>query len=99
MLHKKRLLLWIALPFLLCSSLRCFAQSNDEAASSISEEQKAAMAQAKKDFADSRWTNAFDEFKVLHEQLPGDARVTEFLAETSLNTGKADYAQDRKSVV
>ena len=52
------------------------------------------MAQAKKDFADSRWTNAFDEFKALHEQLPGDARVTEFLAEASLNTGKADYAHD-----
>jgi hypothetical protein len=92
MLHGKRPLLWLALSFLLFNSLSALAQSED-GSPSLTEEQKTAMSKAMKDFADSHWAEAFDEFKALHEQLPDNAKVVEFLAEASLNTGKADYAQ------
>jgi hypothetical protein len=94
MLHGKRLFLWIALPLLLFGSLRSRAQSDDNGSSSLSDEQKSAMSKAQKDFNDSRWNEAFDEFKTLHQELPDNAKITELLAESSLNTGKPEYAHD-----
>ena len=76
MTYGKHLLLWIALPLLLSSGLRSYAQSGESDPSSLSEEQKAARSKAEKDFAESKWSDAFAEFKALHEELPGNATIT-----------------------
>ena len=94
MTHGKHLLLWIALPSLLFSGLRSYAQSQGSGSPTLSAEQNAARSKAEKDFKESRWSDAFNEFKALHEELPDNATITEFLAESSLNIGKLDYAHD-----
>lgn len=47
---------------------------------------------AKQDFAAEKWSEAFREFNELHRQYPADAKISEYLAESALNTGRTELA-------
>jgi hypothetical protein len=47
---------------------------------------------AKQDFAAEKWPEAFTEFSELHSQYPADAKISEYLAESALNTGRTELA-------
>jgi hypothetical protein len=47
---------------------------------------------AKQDFAAEKWSEAFSEFNELHSQYPNDAKISEYLAESALNTGSTKLA-------
>jgi Tetratricopeptide repeat len=48
---------------------------------------------AKQDFAAEKWPEAFTEFSELHSQYPADAKISEYLAECTLNTGRTELAK------
>jgi hypothetical protein len=47
---------------------------------------------AKQDFAAEKWFEAFREFNELHSQYPTDDKISEYLAESALNTGSTELA-------
>jgi hypothetical protein len=94
MLMTKHLLLWTALLLASMGSRCSYAQTADRGSSALSDEQKLGMAKAQKDFGDAHWPEAFAEFQTLHEELPGNITITEFLAESALNTGQLEKAHD-----
>ena len=78
MTHGRHLGIGIALAMLLFVSLHSYAQTDSSGSLSRSEEQNAARLKAEKDFNESRWSDAFREFKALHEELPDNTTITEF---------------------
>lgn len=55
-------------------------------------DQKQMLDKAKQDFHAENWSEAFREFKELHSQYPTDAKISEYLAESALNTGSTELA-------
>jgi hypothetical protein len=47
---------------------------------------------AKQDFAAEKWSEAFTEFNEVHGQCPTDANISEYFAESALNTGRIELA-------
>lgn len=55
-------------------------------------DQKQMWDKAKQDFDAENWSEAFREFNELHSQYPTDAKISEYLAESALNTGNTELA-------
>lgn len=55
-------------------------------------DQKQMLDKAKQDFDAENWSEAFREFSELHSQNPTDVKISEYLAESALNTGSTELA-------
>jgi len=78
-------------------TVSAFAQSttspgSDTQPSVSAPDQQQLLAKAKQDFAAEKWSEAFREFDELHTQYPADAKISEYLAESALDTGRTELA-------
>jgi hypothetical protein len=68
------------------------ASSEPDAESSSTPGRQQLFDKAKVDFAAEHWSEALTEFSDLHNQFPANAKISEFLAESALNTGNTQLA-------
>jgi predicted Zn-dependent protease len=59
---------------------------------SAADNRRQMLDKAQQDFSAEHWNEAFSEFSELHQQFPSDEKVSEFLAESSLNLGNTQLA-------